>query len=255
VDTLLISIAALLAAILTFFTGFGLGTLLLPVCALFMPIEQAVAVTALVHLVNGGFKFALVAPHTSWPIVASFGVPAVAASLAGAWLLLQFSSAAPLAHYEIAGRVFQILPGKLVIGVLLAVFAVVEIVPAFRDFTFSRRHFTVGGLLSGFFGGLSGMQGALRSAFLVRAGLTKEQFIGTGAAIACLIDISRLGVYLPAIRSVPLDGGLLTAAALSAIAGALLGSRMLGKVTLAAVQRWVAGLLVIVAAGLMSGLL
>ena len=33
---------------------------------------------------------------------------------------------------------------------------------------------------SGFFGGLSGMQGALRSAFLARAGLSKEAFVASG---------------------------------------------------------------------------
>lgn len=38
----------------------------------------------------------------------------------------------------------------------------------------------LGGLLSGFFGGLSGNQGALRSAFLLKAGLSKEAFIATG---------------------------------------------------------------------------
>ncbi|MEJ0085137.1 MAG: TSUP family transporter [Pseudomonadota bacterium] len=254
-DTILISIAALLAALLTFFTGFGLGTLLLPVCALFMPVEHAVALTALVHLVNGVFKFALVAPHTSWRIVAAFGLPAVAASLVGAWLLLRFAGAAPLAQYEIAGHAFQITPAKLVVGFLLAAFAVIEILPALRNLTFARRHFFIGGLLSGFFGGLAGMQGALRSAFLVRAGLTKEQFVGTGAAIACLIDITRLGVYLPAIRSAPLERELLAAAALAAIAGALLGSKLLGKVTLATVQVMVAVLLLVVAAGLVSGLL
>ena len=42
------------------------------------------------------------------------------------------------------------------------------------------------------------MQGALRSAFLAKSGLSKEQFVATGAMIAFLIDISRLLVYVPA---------------------------------------------------------
>ena len=41
-----------------------------------------------------------------------------------------------------------------------------------------------GGLLSGFLGGLSGHQGALRSAFLIKCGLSKEVFIASGVVIA-----------------------------------------------------------------------
>ena len=44
---------ALLASGLTFFSGFGLGTLLLPAFALFVPVDRAIAVTAIVHFLNG----------------------------------------------------------------------------------------------------------------------------------------------------------------------------------------------------------
>ena len=81
------------------------------------------------------------------------------------------------------------------VGLLLLLFASAELLPRFRDVSFGPRYLPLGGLLSGFFGGLSGMQGALRSAFLARAGLTKEAFVGTGVVVACLIDVSRLGVY------------------------------------------------------------
>lgn len=45
------------------------------------------------------------------------------------------------------------------------------------------------------------MQGALRSAFLIRSGLSKEQFVGTGVIIAFLIDVSRPGVYVPTVMT------------------------------------------------------
>lgn len=48
------------------------------------------------------------------------------------------------------------------------------------------------GALSGFFGGLSGHQGALRTAFLIRAGLPKEVFVGTMVVSAVVVDLSRL---------------------------------------------------------------
>ena len=55
-EYLVIAVAALVVSMMTFFSGFGLGTLLLPVFALFFPVEIAVATTALVHLANNLFK-------------------------------------------------------------------------------------------------------------------------------------------------------------------------------------------------------
>ena len=50
------SLVALLASGLTFFSGFGLGTLLTPVFALFFPIEIAITITSIVHFLNNLFK-------------------------------------------------------------------------------------------------------------------------------------------------------------------------------------------------------
>ena len=48
-DYLLVAAVALCVSGLTMYSGFGLGTLLMPVFALFFPIEVAVAATAIVH--------------------------------------------------------------------------------------------------------------------------------------------------------------------------------------------------------------
>ena len=58
-DILVIALTAFLASGLTLFSGFGLGTLLMPVVALFFPVEVAIAVTALVHFANNIFKLGL----------------------------------------------------------------------------------------------------------------------------------------------------------------------------------------------------
>lgn len=55
----IICLVAFLTSGLTLFSGFGLGTLLLPVMALFFPIDAAIALTAVVHCLNNLFKFAL----------------------------------------------------------------------------------------------------------------------------------------------------------------------------------------------------
>ena len=72
---------------------------------------------------------------------------------------------------------------------MLLIFGLGELLPRAQGLSFSPRYLPLGGALSGFFGGLSGMQGALRSAFLVRANLSKEAFIATGVVVAALIDV------------------------------------------------------------------
>lgn len=254
---LIVCSVAALAAVMTFFSGFGLGTLLLPAFALFFAIEKAVALTAMVHFANGVFKLALVHRHVDYGITLRFGLPAAAGALLGAWLLLQMADSGALVSYTLFGRGVQIAPAKLIIGVLLLVFACAEMLPARARPSFPPRYQIPGGLLCGFFGGLAGLQGALRSAFLLNAGLDKAAYIATGAAVAFLIDLSRLSIYASLIiaHHGELDYGLLSAAVLAALAGSLLGKRLLHKATLPGIRTLVALLLFAIATGLITGLI
>jgi uncharacterized membrane protein YfcA len=254
---LVICTVALLASALTFYSGFGLGTLLLPAFALFFPVDQAVALTAVVHLLNGLFKLLLTGRHADLGVVVRFGLPAIVTAFLGAWVLAWLAGGAPVFVYTAFGRELSVTPVNLVVGVLLLLFASLELSPRFRSLSFGPQYLPVGGVLSGFFGGLSGMQGALRSAFLSRAGLTKEAFIATGVVIACLIDVSRLAIYSTSLatQGARFDYALLAAAVLAAFAGAVLGNHYLKKMTMPGIQRIVAVMLAAVAAGLISGLL
>lgn len=254
---LIVCVVALLASGLTFFSGFGLGTLLLPAFVLFYPVAQAVALTAIVHFLNGLFKLWLVGRHTNLRVALLFGLPALVASFLGAWVLLWLSEFRPLLTYTFLGREFVVVPAKLIVGVLLLLFSIAELIPRFRNLSFAPEYFPLGGILSGFFGGLAGMQGALRSAFLAKSGLSKEQFVATGAAVAFMIDISRLSVYIPAFLSegATLDYPVLAVAVVAALIGALAGNRFLKKVTMRGIQNIVAVMLFAVAVGLTSGLL
>jgi hypothetical protein len=256
-ELLVVCFVAAAASLLTFFSGFGLGTLLLPAFALFMPLPQAVAATAVVHGLNGVFKLALLHRQIDRRVLLRFGLPAVFAAFAGAWLLALLGEWPALYAYTAFGRTFAIVPIKLAIGLLLLVFATIELVPRWRDFEFDARWMPLGGALSGFFGGLAGMQGALRSAFLARAGLDKHAFVATGAAIAVLIDITRLSQYACALTDAfaQLDLALLGAAVASAFVGAYVGNKLLKKTTMTGVQRTVAALLFVFAIGLIVGAL
>jgi uncharacterized protein len=248
---------AFLASGLTFFSGFGLGTLLLPAFALFLPIEHAVALTAVVHFLNGLFKLALVGRHADVRVLLRFAVPAVVASFIGAGLLVRLSGVQPLITYSILGHTAEVTPLKLIVGVLLFVFALADVLPQTRELSFGASWLPLGGVLSGFFGGLSGMQGALRSAFLVKAGLSKEAFIATGVVVSALIDISRLTVYVPALTAAAdgIDYALLGGAVFAAFAGASFGKRLLTSVTMGGTRVIVACMLLLVALSLAAGIL
>lgn len=256
-EYLLICLAAFLASGLTLFSGFGLGTLLMPVFALFFPLDVAIALTALVHFLNNLFKLALLGKHADKSVVLKFGLPAIAAALLGARLLIWLAELQPLFSYQIFARTFHVMPMNFIIAALLIFFALFEMLPRFKGLAFERKYLPVGGLLSGFFGGLAGHQGALRSAFLIRSGLSKEGFIATGVVIACLVDISRLAIYSAhfAIVTWQEHGALLLAATLAAFAGAYLGNRLLKKTTLHAIQLLVGVMLVLIALLLGAGLI
>lgn len=255
-EYLLVPLAALLASGLTLFSGFGLGTLLLPAFALFFPVDAAVALTAVVHFLNNLFKLALLGRAADRATVLRFGLPAVLCALLGAALLVHLQELRPLLEYGLGGRRLQVTPVKLCVAALMASFALLEIAPRFGSLAFHPRWQPLGGALSGFLGGLSGHQGALRSAFLLRAGLSKEAFVATGVVTACLVDASRLSLYAAhfAADGLGANAGLLALACLAAFAGAFLGRRLLRKVTLRAVQVLVAGLLLLLSLALGAGL-
>lgn len=259
-DLLVICVASLIASGLTLFSGFGLGTILTPVFVLFFPVATAVAMTAVVHLANNLFKLGLVGRDANWAVVKRFGLPAALAAVVGAALLSSVSTMAPWFAYELMGTIHEITPVKASIGVVIVVFALLELSPAFARLAFPSRWLAVGGLVSGFFGGLSGNQGALRSAFLVKAGLSKEAYVGTNAVCAVIVDTLRLAVYaamLHATWAERIDGRAaytVVAAMLAAFLGAFFGKRMLTAVTHRFVELTVATAMVLVGAGLALGL-
>lgn len=251
-----IILVAFLASMLTFFSGFGLGTLLLPAFALFFPAHEAIAMTALVHFMNNIFKFSLTFRNIDRKVLLQFGIPSLLAAFGGALLLKSLGSAHPVFEYHMLEKIFSVTWLNLVIGLLMIVFALFEIVPALSKLEFDKKYLSLGGILSGFFGGLSGHQGALRSAFLVKAGLTKEVFISTGISIACLVDVSRLVIYGIHTKSFTNNHTLIIAiAVLAAFCGAYIGNKTLKKLTLDWVQKIVAIMLILIAVLMIGGII
>jgi hypothetical protein len=254
---LIIGLTAFTASVLTFFTGFGLGTILLPAFIIFFPVESAIAVTAAVHLLNNLFKVLLVGRHASKQAVLHFGLPALLAALVGADLLVRLAALPPLATMTIGGRLCRIMPVKLLVALLICAFSLLEMFGSLKSLKMPARYLVVGGALSGFFGGLSGHQGALRSLFLVKAGLSSEQFVGTSCIIATLVDVARLAVYVPSWSAARLFGqeALVALAVVSALAGSLLGSRLLKKASYRFIEVATSALVLAISIGLATGLI
>ncbi len=258
---LTVSLAALLAAGLTMYSGFGLGTLLLPVFALFFPAEVAVVATALVHGANNVFKASLLGRYADRVVVLKFGLPAIAAAVLGAMALGWVAQSSTSINFQAEQTVIKITPIKLLIGFLMIGFALFELLPRFRSMAFARRYLPLGGLLSGFFGGLSGHQGALRSAFLAKTGLSTQGFVGTNAVIGLLVDMTRISVYAALFVTAGGNLGefdawsLVMTGAVSAFCGVLIAKRFLHKVTMSSIQTFVGILLFGVGLALVFGVI
>ncbi|MCW5735848.1 MAG: TSUP family transporter [Enhydrobacter sp.] len=257
-DFILIGLVAFLASALTFFSGFGLGTLLLPAFALFLPAPAAVAATAVVHLLNGLFKGALVYRTAHWPTVLKFGLPAIPGAIIGAFILGVLGEQSAF-RWSAFG--FQLVPSAagVLIGAVLIIFAILEMIPWFQRLKAPPGMMPVGGAATGFFGGLTGQQGALRSIFLLRAGLEAPQYIATGVLVAILIDLARVPTYFGTFAATSdlgeRDIALIALGTIAAFAGAWLGSRYLKKATVEVVRVIVATLLLVIGSALILGLI
>ena len=257
-DFVIVGVVAFLASGLTLYSGFGLGTVLLPAFALFFQVATAVAATAVVHLLNNVFKGALLVRQADWGTVRRFGLPAIPAAAAGAWLLSQLGTTARVFEWTFNGRHFGPTAAGITIGSLMVAFALLEMQPWFQRLGAPPRWMPVGGVLSGFVGGLTGQQGAFRSMFLLKTGLPAVRFVATGVLIAILVDLSRIPIYAVSLARAGVflnarDILLVLVATVSAAAGAYLGVRVLRTATTEAVRLVVAGGLVLVGVAMMAG--
>lgn len=258
---IIISSVALVASLLTLLSGFGLATVLMPAFALFFPLVIAVSATAVVHLANNLFRLVLLRRKASWAVVLRFALPAAVAAVFGALLLNTIAAFPPMTKYELGNTIYQVTMLKLVIGLVIIAFAVIELIPSWRNVALASRWLPLGGVLSGFFGGLSGNQGAFRSAFLIRSGLDTEAYVATGVVSSVIVDIVRLLVYginFSAANFAAVNGTIVwpvIAAMVFSFAGSIIGVVLIKKVTLGALQYIVAVMLTIIGVTLCLGVI
>ena len=235
-EYLILALLSFFAGGLTLFTGFGLSTILLPVFVIFFPVAIAVPSTAIVHFINNFYKLFIYFKQINTRILLRFGLPALLASIAGAFLLQKLSS---------NERNLEIL-----LGILIILISFMEMFPAIRNLKIGIKWAPLGGVISGFFGGLSGHQGLFRSAFLVKSGLSKNSFIATGVGIAVLVDITRLSVYGSTIFTTSIISSNnfwlpVIISTTSALFGVSLATDLVKKMTIDVIRNMVFGLIFI----------
>ncbi|GGH72686.1 sulfite exporter TauE/SafE family protein [Phaeocystidibacter marisrubri] len=244
-EFVLICFVAFAASWLTLISGFGLGTLLLPTFILFFSPLEAVAMTAIVHFLNNVFKFSLLFKQVNRYVALWFGVSGIVGAAVGAWVSTNVEKS--IAYTSPLDGISEVSWFSFLVGLLMIVFALQELLLGKVGFAFSKKAMVPGGVLSGFFGGLTGHQGALRSMFLLKSGLTAQAYVATGTAIALMVDLTRIPIYLGRISKGGIDKHtlLIASATLFAFIGAFIGKRMIEKITYTTVQ-WVVGVLMIV---------
>jgi uncharacterized membrane protein YfcA len=211
---LLASAAAFLLAVLSAVAGFGGGVLLLPVFTALFGLRVAVPMLTLTQLASNGSRLWLNRREVRWSLVGWFAVGAVPLAVAGALLL---------AHTPLS-------PLKRLLGVfLIAVVAWRRINP--HPGKPGGRAFVGVGAASGFGSALLGSVGPLTAPFFLAYGLTRGAYIGTEAAAALTMHLTKTAAYGAGqlvTGQVLLYGAALTPATL---AGAWLGKRIVGRIS------------------------
>lgn len=179
VFTIFITLLALLANIVGTVSGFGVSTIMTPILLFFLPFPETILLVCIIHWFHDVWKMGFFWHGIDWKLFLYFGVPTIIATFLGALLVSSEQSA-----------LLSALLGLFLIGSV----AVMYLLP-YMAIPYNWVSSTVGGLLSGFFAGIFGIRGAVRSVFLAAFDLHKATFIGTTGAISLLLDSTRFVTY------------------------------------------------------------
>lgn len=224
----LLASVAILAGGVAAVAGFGIGSLLTPTLASATGTKLAVAAIAIPHFVATAQRFWSLRAHVDRRVLLGFGLASAAGGLAGALL-----------HSRITGDALA-----LVFGTLLILAAVSELTGWIRRVRWGRGAAWAAGALSGVFGGLVGNQGGIRAAAMLGFHVPQHAFVATATAVALIVDLARMPVYLATQwREILSIWPLVTVATLGAVLGTAIGVRVLGRIPPVAFRRVLALLL------------
>jgi len=194
----------------------------------------------------------------NWKTTYLFGIPAAVFSIGGAFLLLKLVGIPNLPSYEFYGVMATPNILKVVVGLFLLGIVIYDSIPKLKKKKFHKKYIVFGGVIAGFFGGLTGLQGAMRSAFLMGTELEPEEYIATSASCSLIIDIARVGVYIPTILYMSWSGmhtSISVVASTVAVLGTIVGFSFLKFLTIKTIRIIVISLIVTLAISTILGIL
>jgi uncharacterized membrane protein YfcA len=205
-------IVAILSGATATVVGFGIGSLMTPLLAIEFGATAAVALVTVPHAAATAVRCWRLRAHVDRGVVARFGLLSAAGALAGALLYTRLG------------------PGALtrVLGGLLLLTAIAQLTGWTSRWQPRGPVVAIFGLASGFFGGIAGNQGGLRSAALTAFGLPPVVFVATATAIGLLVDAARTPVYVwHSGRVLLTHWAPLVVATAGVLVGTVLGERLL----------------------------
>lgn len=178
-DLYLFLFFAFFAEVVGTFTGFGTTTILVPLASFFMSLRDAIVLAGVFHLFGTIFRTLFFRKGINWKITFIFGIPA---------LIFSYIGASFLSTIEI-NLLSKLLGIALILYASLSLFEHKIILPQ------NPLTLATGGSVVGFLAGLIGTAGALRGAFLTSYNLSRDVYLGTGAAMGMGADFARVLSY------------------------------------------------------------
>jgi len=228
--------AAIVAGAVAAVAGFGIGSLLTPLVAIEVGTKLAVTLVSIPHAGATALRCWRLRRHIDWAVFRSFGLASAAGGLAGAALHARASSPALGAT----------------LGVLLVLAGISTLTGIADRLRFRGTAALAAGGLSGFFGGLVGNQGGIRSAALLGVELRRDAFVATATASALIVDAARVGIYVATdAAEIARRWPLVAVAAAGALLGTIGGEGVLRRIPEPVFRRVVAATLVLLGVGML----
>jgi hypothetical protein len=194
--------------------GFGIGSILTPFLATRLSTKIAVAVVSIPHLFATSIRLFRLRRSLDKDIFIHFGLMSALGGLLGSLL-----------HTSLQSRFLAV-----VLGMLLIFAGASQLFGFSERMRFSKRTQWVAGILSGFFGGLVGNQGGIRSAALV-GNMSRDAFVATATGAALLVDLARMPVYfIKEFSEITRLWPIVTLGTLGAVFGTVVGTRLLKRI-------------------------
>jgi uncharacterized membrane protein YfcA len=176
--------------------------------------KTALILVAVAHL-SGSIRATIFFRHgLDKRLILLFGVPSIILTILGAYLVVYL----PQNILEVS------------LGVFLLIFSIYSFLKPDFQVQAAKINTIIGGSLSGFLQGIIGIGGPIRSAFLISYNLDKFKYIATLAAIAVIVDVTRIPIYIANNLLEPQFYYYIPPLVIIGIVGSYIGKRIVNKI-------------------------